>query len=132
MIARRALPALALPGLARAQARTRRIMLILAGAEADPDAQARVAALRAGLRSLGWIEGRNLHLDVRWGAGNAALTEAHAREVETLVPDLVVSNGTLQLTALLRLNRPISIVFVAVTDRSAPASSAAWRGPAGM
>jgi putative ABC transport system substrate-binding protein len=116
MILRRALPLLALPSLALAQGRTRRIMLILAGDEADADAQARAVALREGLRAFGWTEGRGIIIENRWGAGDAARAEAHAREASRLAPDVVVSNGTLQLTALLRQDRPLPIVFVAVTD----------------
>lgn len=116
MIARRALPLLAWPGLAQAQGRVRRVTVILAGAETDADARARGAALREGLRALGWTEGRNIHIEYRYGAGDAARTEAHAQEVAAAPPDVVVSNGTLQLTALLRLRRAVPIVFVAVTD----------------
>jgi putative tryptophan/tyrosine transport system substrate-binding protein len=103
-------------GPAAAQPRPRRIMLILAGDEADADAQGRAAALREGLRALGWVEGRGITIDERWGAGDAARAEAHASEAARLAPDVVVSNGTLQLIALLRQSRPLPIVFVAVTD----------------
>jgi len=116
MIARRALPLLALPGLARAQPRARRVALIVSSAEGDPDALGRAAALREGLRALGWIEGRNLQIEYRWGAGDVARAEAHAREMVTLAPDLIVSNGTPQLAALQRHNRTIPVVFVVVVD----------------
>lgn len=119
MISRRALPllvGLTLPGRALGQPRMRRIMLILAGAESDAEAMSRADALREGLAVLGWTVGRNIQIDVRWGAGDPARTETHAAEALALMPDVVVSNGTLQLTALLRLRRPLPIVFVAVTD----------------
>ncbi|MBP0463483.1 ABC transporter substrate-binding protein [Roseomonas sp. PWR1] len=116
MIARRALPLIALPGLAHAQARPRRIALIVSSAEGDPDANGRAAALREGLRALGWIEGRNIEIVHRWGAGDLARAEAHAQEMVALAPDIIVSNGTPQLAALQRHNRAIPVVFVVVVD----------------
>lgn len=121
MIARRALLAaplapLALPRVARAQPGTRRVALIVSSAEGDPDASGRAAALRDGLRALGWIEGRNLLIEYRWGAGDVARAEAHAREIATLAPEVIVSNGTPQLAALQRHNRTIPVVFVVVAD----------------
>ncbi|UPY38848.1 ABC transporter substrate-binding protein [Sediminicoccus sp. KRV36] len=118
MMLRRALLA-ALPcsaALAQPADRMRRIAFIAANAESDPDAQARAAALRQGLRELGWIEGRNLHITYRWGGGDLARAEAHARELAALAPQLIVSNGTPQLAALQRHMREIPIVFVVVVD----------------
>ena len=116
MILRRALPLLALPSLARAQGRMRRIAVIVSSAEGDPDALGRAAALREGLRALGWVEGRNIQIEYRWGAGDVARAEAHARELVASAPDLIVSNGTPQLAALQRHNRVIPVVFVVVVD----------------
>lgn len=121
MIARRALPllalpSLALPSLAVAQARLRRIAIIVSSAEGDPDAIGRATALREGLRALGWVEGRNIQIESRWGAGDIARAEAHARELVALAPDVIVSNGTPQLAALARHNRAIPVVFVVVVD----------------
>jgi putative ABC transport system substrate-binding protein len=116
MIARRALPLLLLPAAAPAQGRMRRIALIVSSGEGDPDALGRAAALRQGLRALGWIEGRNIHIEYRWGAGDVARADAHAREMVALAPDVIVSNGTPQLAALQRHNRAIPVVFVVVVD----------------
>lgn len=101
---------------ARAQGRMRRIALIVSSGEGDPDALGRAAALREGLRALGWIEGRNLHIEYRWGAGDVARAEAHAREMATLAPEVIISNGTPQLAALQRHNATIPVVFVVVVD----------------
>ena len=109
-------PGLLLPGLARAQGRVRRIAVIVSSAEGDPDALGRVAALREGLRALGWVEGRNLQIETRWGAGDVARAEAHAREMVAMAPEVIVSNGTPQLAALQRHNRTIPVVFVVVVD----------------
>jgi len=116
VIARRALPLLLLGGPALAQGRARRIALIVSSGEGDPDALGRAAALREGLRALGWIEGRNIHIEYRWGAGDVARADAHAREMVDLAPDVIVSNGTPQLAALQRHNRTIPVVFVVVVD----------------
>jgi putative ABC transport system substrate-binding protein len=96
--------------------RVRRIALVVSSAEGDADAIGRAAALREGLRAHGWVEGRNLHITYRWGAGDVALAEAHARELVALAPEVIVSNGTPQLAALMRHNRAIPVVFVVVVD----------------
>jgi len=56
--------------------RVRHVGVLTGSAQDDPDAQTRVAALRQGLQQLGWIEGRNLRIDARWGVGDAADTPA--------------------------------------------------------
>jgi len=109
------LAALGCPGVARAQA-PRRIALILAGSDEDADARARAGALRAGLRQLGWVEGRNLQIDYFWRAGEPAIAEAHARALTARPPDVIVSNGTAALTALHRATRDIPVVFAVVVD----------------
>lgn len=114
---RRALLALPLlPSLARAQPRLRRIVLIVSSAEGDPDAIGRARALREGLHTLGWVEGRNITIDYRWGAGDVARADAHAREMLQLRPDIIVSNGTPQLAALQRHDVGTPVVFVVVVD----------------
>lgn len=114
---RRALLALPLlPSLARAQPRLRRIVLIVSSAEGDPDAIGRARALREGLYALGWVEGRNITIDYRWGAGDVARADAHAREMRQLRPDIIVSNGTPQLAALQRHDVGTPVVFVVVVD----------------
>ncbi|WP_372623564.1 ABC transporter substrate-binding protein [Falsiroseomonas sp.] len=109
---------LAAPRLAAAQPaeRRRRIAVIISSAEGDPDAIGRAAALREGLRALGWMEGRNLQVTYRWGAGDVARAEAHARDLVAMAPEVIVSNGTPQLAALMRHNRHIPVVFVVVVD----------------
>jgi len=68
--------AVAWPIAARAQQgdRMRRVGVLIVAASDDADAQTRLAALRQGLQQLGSIEGRNLRIDARWGAGDAAAT----------------------------------------------------------
>lgn len=108
--------ALSLASTARAQQdRPRRIGVIMVQDEHDPEGVARFAAFRDGLRSLGWIEGRNLHLDVLWG-GVPSRAEAHARALIAASPDVLLANGTPATAAFQRATRDIPIVFAVVTD----------------
>src|SRR5215831_20447490 len=88
--------AVAWPLAARAQQgeRMRRVGVLSGSAPDDPDAQARLAGLRQGLQQLGWIEGRNLQIDARWGAGDAAETRKAAAELVALAPDVIVPSGS--------------------------------------
>jgi putative tryptophan/tyrosine transport system substrate-binding protein len=106
------------PLAARAQQseRMRRIGMLVLYAEGDPTGQARVAAFREALQQLGWMEGRNLSIDYRWGIGGSDRARASAAEVMSLAPDAIVANGTPALTGLHQATRSIPIVFVAVTD----------------
>src|SRR4029450_4922357 len=71
--------------------RMRRIGGVMGYAEADPAAQAQVAALRQELQKLGWEEGRNIRIDVRFAA-DAGRVRAILRELMSLAPDMLVSN----------------------------------------
>jgi putative tryptophan/tyrosine transport system substrate-binding protein len=106
------------PLAARAQQRERmrRIGVLVAYAESDPEAQARIAALRQGLRELGWTEGHNLRMELRWGTGDPDRARIFATELMSLTPDLIVAHGTPALTALHRATRTIPVVFVSVID----------------
>ena len=110
--------AVAWPLAARAQQgeRMRRIGVLLNSAPDDPDAQARLAALRQGLQQLGWIEGRNLQIDARWGAGDAAEIRKAATELAALAPDVIVPSGSAGASAVLQATRTVPTVFVIVPD----------------
>jgi putative ABC transport system substrate-binding protein len=105
------------PYAARAQQsnRLRLVGVLLAMAPSDPEAQLRVKAFEAGLRELGWTEGRNLRLEYRWAPGDATLLRTHATELVGLAPDLILATSTPVLAAL-REGNPLPIVFVQVTD----------------
>jgi putative ABC transport system substrate-binding protein len=100
---------------ARAQ-RLSRIGVLIVSAPDDPDAQKRLAALRQGLQQFGWIEGRNLQIDARWGAGDAADTRRAATELAALAPDVIVASGSAGAAAVLQATRTVPIVFVIVPD----------------
>jgi putative ABC transport system substrate-binding protein len=101
---------------AEEQSRVRRIGLLMAGAESDPDGQARVKAFRDALQDLGWVEGRNLQLDRRWAAGGVDRFRTYAAELVALAPDLVLGDATPSVAALLRETKTIPIVFCRVGD----------------
>jgi putative ABC transport system substrate-binding protein len=93
--------------------RMRRIGVLVA---TTPSIQDPVRSLEAGLQELGWWNGRNLHIDYRWGVGNLELMRASAKELVGLEPDLIVANNTPVVAALMQHTRTIPIVFVAVSD----------------
>ncbi|MEY9772982.1 putative ABC transport system substrate-binding protein [Sinorhizobium fredii] len=101
---------------AEEQNRVRRIGLLMASAESDPDGQARVKAFRDALQDLGWVEGRNLQLDRRWAAGGVDRFRTYAAELVALAPDLVLGDATPSVAALLRETKTIPIVFCRVGD----------------
>jgi putative tryptophan/tyrosine transport system substrate-binding protein len=105
------------PLAARAQQsnRVRLVGVLLAMAPSDSEAQLRVKAFEAGLRELGWTEGRNLRLEYRWAPGDATLLHSQATELVGLAPDLILATSTPVLAAL-RQGTSLPIVFVQVTD----------------
>ena len=110
--------AAAWPLAARAQQgeRMRRIEMLVLYAEGDPAGRIRVVAFREALQRLGWIEGRNLSLNYRWGIGDSERARISSAELMNHAPDAIVANGTSALTALHQATSSIPIVFVAVTD----------------
>jgi putative ABC transport system substrate-binding protein len=95
----------------------RRIGVLMGFAESDPQAQARVAALRQGLETLGWAEGRNIRIDIRWATtSDAPSMQRFAWELVALQPDLILSHNTPTTTTLLQHARTIPIVFAVVSD----------------
>src|SRR5262245_59017089 len=104
---------------ARAQQseRVRRIGVLTSGATADdPDGRVRTSAFLQGLQQSGWIDGRNIRIDYRWGAGDADNMRKYAAELVTLAPDVILASGTATVAPLLQATRTVPIVFVQVTD----------------
>src|SRR5262249_26296519 len=87
---------------ARAQQwqRTRRISVLSPAAGDDAERRARAAALRQGLKKLGWTEGSNINIDYRWFEGDAARAKANAEELVNQKPDVIIAASTLALTAI--------------------------------
>jgi putative tryptophan/tyrosine transport system substrate-binding protein len=107
--------AVAWPVVARAQQpeRVRRVGVLMGYAEADPEGQARFQVFRQGLVDLGWVDGRNLRLDVRWAFANMRM---FAKELVDLQPDVILAHTAPAITALQPETRTIPIVFVALAD----------------
>jgi putative ABC transport system substrate-binding protein len=110
--------AMAWPALARGQTtgRLRQIAIMVGPAKADAESDRRLVAFREGLRALGWTEGENIAIEIRWGAGNPKLIEEYVRELVQLKPDLIFSNSTPVTRAFTRITKTIPIVFAAVSD----------------
>jgi putative tryptophan/tyrosine transport system substrate-binding protein len=110
--------AAAWPLAARAQQSggMRRIGVLAAYAEHDPEAQVRVTAFRQALQGLGWTEGGNVVMEYRWGAGDADRARNFAAEMTALKPDVILAHGTPAVTALRAATRTIPVVFVSVID----------------
>jgi putative ABC transport system substrate-binding protein len=85
-------------------------------AATDPAAQAQIAALRQGLQKLGWEEGRNIHLDVRFPGGDVSAVRTSLMELMRLTPDVLVTNTNLVTAAVQAEVRTIPIVFIFVGD----------------
>ena len=81
-----------------------------------PEAQARHAAFLEALRQLGWTDGRNVRIEARWSAGDAAITRKYAAELVALAPDIIVAIGGAGAAAMLQATRSVPIVFVIVPD----------------
>jgi putative ABC transport system substrate-binding protein len=96
--------------------RLRRIGILMTTAADDAEGQARLAAFVQGLQQLGWIDGRNMRIDTRWGGGNAEDTRKYAAELVALAPDVILAPGGLTVGPLLQATRVLPVVFVHVPD----------------
>jgi putative tryptophan/tyrosine transport system substrate-binding protein len=106
------------PLAARAQQaeRIRRIGVLLSFAADDPEALARVGTFLQALQQLGWTDGRNVRIDYRMTAGDADRSRTYAAELVALAPDVILASGSSTVGPLLRANRTVPIVFVALVD----------------
>jgi ABC-type uncharacterized transport system substrate-binding protein len=106
------------PLIARAQQpdRMRRVGVLFATGESDPDTPARIAAMRHELQSLGWSEGKNLRIDVRYGDGNTKVIQDRAIQLVDSNPDVILILGTVVASAVQKVSRSIPVVFTQVSD----------------
>jgi ABC-type uncharacterized transport system substrate-binding protein len=79
----------------------RRIGVLMGYPEGDVHARANVVALRAGLESLGWVEGRNIRFDYRWAGADPDRAQAFAKELVGMKPDVIVPS-TNQVTEIVQ------------------------------
>jgi putative ABC transport system substrate-binding protein len=94
----------------------RRIGVLNSMAADDRDAQARYAAFLRGLQQLGWAEGRNVRIDIRWGASDADRIRKYAAELLALAPDVILTVGSISLAPLLQATHTVPLVFTIVAD----------------
>jgi len=110
--------ATAWPLAARAQQpeRMRRVAVLTPYAKSDPLAQTWFNAFVEGMQAVGWIEGRNVRVDVRWAGGAVDQLQRLAKELVDLQPEVVLAMTTPSVNAVLRETRTVPIVFTQVTD----------------
>jgi putative ABC transport system substrate-binding protein len=106
----------ALPRPGHSAGAVRRVGVLMGVSGADAAAQARVTAFREGLAALGWTEGHNLRLDVRWTGGDPLRMRAEAAALVGGAPDAILSSGTPAIAALRDATKTIPIVFVTYGD----------------
>jgi ABC-type uncharacterized transport system substrate-binding protein len=105
-----------LAGRAQQPSGMRRIGVLMNLAEHDPETQARLAAFREALQRSGWIEGRNVRIDYRWGGDDAGLFHKNASELVSLAPDAILASGFPNMAALQPVAHSVPVVFVLVAD----------------
>ena len=105
-----------LPARAQQPERMRRIGVLMALKEDDPQGQADVVAFQQALLELGWIDGRNIRLDYRWATGDPDRVRADATDLVQSAPDAIVVNSTPAARAFQQATRAVPIVFVAIAD----------------
>jgi putative tryptophan/tyrosine transport system substrate-binding protein len=107
------------PGFVLAQTSSnqpRRVGLMVAVAEKDPEGLHRVSSFRRSLEEAGWVDGRNVTVDVSWYGGSFAAAQAAAKGYVDRGVDVIVVNGTPGMDAVRALGTSIPIVFVVVSN----------------
>jgi ABC-type uncharacterized transport system substrate-binding protein len=110
--------AIVLPLAARAQQgeRPRRVGMLLNVSESDPNARGFVTAFRQQLQESGWVDGRNLRINIRWAAGESERYRRYANELAALAPDVVLAATTPAVVATREAAPAVPIVFVQAID----------------
>jgi ABC-type uncharacterized transport system substrate-binding protein len=106
------------PFVARAQQQDRqqRVGVLLPIAKDDPEYQPWVTAFRQALQELGWVDGRNMRIDIHWATANLAEIRRQAAELVALAPDVILAPGTTTVGALMQATRTVPIVFPIIAD----------------
>jgi putative tryptophan/tyrosine transport system substrate-binding protein len=125
--------AAAWPVAARAQQseRARRAGVLMGFDENDPEASGWLSAFTQGLSDLGWTDGRNVRMHVRWAAGNVDRMRTFAKELVDLQCDVILSQTTPVTAALRQESQTIPIIFVMVGDPVGDSFVASVPRPAG-
>src|SRR5262245_45631114 len=122
--------AVAWPLAARAQ-QPRRVGVLMGYPATDSVGQAYLAAFVQALRQLGWMEGQNLRIDVRWNSGGSAIAQTYAAQLIGLQPDVIFTASTLNLEAIRQATTTVPVVFVQVSDPVAQGFVASLTKPGG-
>jgi putative tryptophan/tyrosine transport system substrate-binding protein len=109
----------------------RRVGVLMNGAATQTGLQLQVSAFLQGLKKLGWSEGRNIHVDIRWNAGDAALARIYAAQLIGLMPDVIVASSTTNLIAIREATSTVPVVFMSVSDPVAQGFVASMTKPGG-
>jgi ABC-type uncharacterized transport system substrate-binding protein len=96
--------------------RIRRIGVLMGQAADDLQGNARAVAFMQALQKLGWVESRNVQIDVRWSAGDAGKIHRDALELVALGPEVIIASGSATVGPLLQATNSVPIVFVVVPD----------------
>jgi putative ABC transport system substrate-binding protein len=104
------------PIAARAAERIRRIGVLMNLRTNDPEGQARVTAFVQELQKLGWTEGGNVRIDIRWAEDVADGYRRYSEELVSLAPDVILASASASVAALQRITRSVPIVFANVVD----------------
>jgi putative ABC transport system substrate-binding protein len=96
--------------------RVRHIGVLVPFDENDPEGKLRYSAFTEALANLGWADGRNVQMDLRWGRGDTNRIRALAPELVGLQPDIILAGGTPATVALQRETQTIPIVFGTAGD----------------
>ena len=94
----------------------RRIGVLMPGDEDDPVRKAFVSAFTHALPNLGWTDGRNVRIDLRWYGYDINRIPVLAQELVGLQPEIIVTAGALATAAVQRETRTIPIVFGSIVD----------------
>ena len=117
------------PLLARAQQgeRVRHIGVLISLAADDKEGQARLAAFLQGLQELGWIDGRNMRVDTRWGGGDGERARKYIAELVALTPDVILASGGSLVALYFKQPAPCRSCSRRPLIRSALGLSKTWR-----
>src|SRR5262245_11583838 len=110
--------AIAWPLSARAQQgeRVRRIAVLSALSEDDPESKTRRAAFEQALKALGWTDGRNIRIAYRWSAAKSDNVHKQVKHAVAIAPDAILTSSNLVVAPMMQATRTIPIVFVQVID----------------
>ena len=120
-----------LPLLAQQGERPRYIAILMGLAENDPETKERLVRFKNEMEKLGWSEGRNLRIEVRFAPAGAHVSQL-AKELIALQPDVILAHSAQVAGALFKQTREIPVVFVNVSDPIGAALLSAWRAQAAI